>query len=335
MSDSLSLFASGAEAAAEASKRPSFSQSHFLSSALKSDKDTVVVRFLYEYENLVGPNGPINPHVPSIIQVDYHNMIPVIPRPDWLPEGRTWASRQSCVCRKTKAANGGELWRVLPDSSYEGCYVCNNWRDAKGKPYGTAARQIALCCVREEVRNPGQPISYKDKLREVEDDGKTVVEKDIVIAKYAFSNFWSQLVGYGNRYGTILDRDYEITRIGEGLETDYRIIPCDPVPFPTADGQPILNPDGSRKMLDLRDPEARSLYETDVDLGAMLVREASLDYQRRRWDASYVPEVTEASSTEPEQAKPASDASADEIAAMQQRVVDYAPPADGSLQTIQ
>lgn len=42
-----------------------------------------------------------------------------------------------------------------------------------------------------------------------------------------YKNFWSALAGYFNRYGTICDRDYEITRKGNGTDTTYSIIRLD------------------------------------------------------------------------------------------------------------
>lgn len=60
---------------------------------------------------------------------------------------------------------------------------------------------------------------------ETKDGEKKTAEGPVIgIVKQGYKNFWSTLVGYYQRYGTICDRDYEITRKGNGTDTTYSII---------------------------------------------------------------------------------------------------------------
>lgn len=43
------------------------------------------------------------------------------------------------------------------------------------------------------------------------------------------NNFWKPLIGYFRMYGTLCDRDYLIERRGAGLDTEYTIVPFDPI----------------------------------------------------------------------------------------------------------
>src|SRR3974390_1037525 len=54
--------------------------------------------------------------------------------------------------------------------------------------------------------------------------------RKFIVFKQGHNNFWDQLVGFYGMYGTIMDRDYRITRSGEKLLTKYHIVPVDPDP---------------------------------------------------------------------------------------------------------
>lgn len=97
---------------------------------------------------------------------------------------------------------------------------------------------IGLAVLREEYTVEGERNGktiripkMRDKIekREWEKDGEKKSEEGIVVGvvKQSYKNFWSQLAGYYNRYGTICDRDYEITRKGNGTDTSYSIIRLD------------------------------------------------------------------------------------------------------------
>lgn len=72
---------------------------------------------------------------------------------------------------------------------------------------------------------------YTDSMVEVEDNNKVKkMVKDYRIIKQSQKTFWNNLHGYFARYGTIIDRDYEISRSGNtGQNTTYTILPCDPI----------------------------------------------------------------------------------------------------------
>lgn len=68
-----------------------------------------------------------------------------------------------------------------------------------------------------------------DTSEEIEIQDKKYQSRFYGIVKQSYRNFWGPIVGYYGRYGTICDRDYEITRSGSSTDTTYTIIPCDPV----------------------------------------------------------------------------------------------------------
>lgn len=92
-------------------------------------------------------------------------------------------------------------------------------------PASSRERTVAMVVLREEEANR----NIVDVMVEKEVGGKTYAACEYRIIRQAHKNFWSTLVGYFNRYGTICDRDYEITRRGDRLDTTYNIIPLDPV----------------------------------------------------------------------------------------------------------
>lgn len=47
------------------------------------------------------------------------------------------------------------------------------------------------------------------------------------VVRQSNKNFWGVFAGYFNKYDTICDRDYEITRNGNNKDTSYTIIPVD------------------------------------------------------------------------------------------------------------
>jgi hypothetical protein len=96
-------------------------------------------------------------------------------------------------------------------------------------------RYFALAVLREAVKEDGKVLGYKDKTVDVTIKGKDGEEdrvekqKAVVVVNMAWKNFFSILNGYGSAYGTVLDRDYQIQRQGEKLETTYTIIPLNPI----------------------------------------------------------------------------------------------------------
>lgn len=95
---------------------------------------------------------------------------------------------------------------------------------------------LGIAVVREEISemvDGRRVLSYRDKMEEVtyEKDGQEVTEVRPVygLVKQSNQNFWGTIAGYWTRYGTITDRDYVISRNGNGTDTNYVIIPCDPI----------------------------------------------------------------------------------------------------------
>ena len=86
-------------------------------------------------------------------------------------------------------------------------------------------RTVGMVVLREE--QPDKSIT--DVVVEKEIGGVNYVALEYRIIRQGLKNFWSTLVGYHARYGTICDRDYEITPRGDRLDTTYNIIPLDPV----------------------------------------------------------------------------------------------------------
>lgn len=101
---------------------------------------------------------------------------------------------------------------------------------AKEQAYG-------LVVLREEVEaevDGRRRRIVQDKIvhREREQDGEVKTYDGPVYGyiKQGFPNFWSILVGFYNRYGTLTDRDYVITRQGNDKNTKYHIVPLDKDP---------------------------------------------------------------------------------------------------------
>lgn len=91
---------------------------------------------------------------------------------------------------------------------------------------------VGIAVLREEVPGPDGKLVLQDYLydREIKDkDGNvtgTAPSRFFGIVQQSVPNFWHTLaVSCFKRYGTICDRDYEITRSGTGFDTKYDIIP--------------------------------------------------------------------------------------------------------------
>lgn len=117
-----------------------------------------------------------------------------------------------------------------------------NWVEHFGglqKEFGTnklvtprlRTQTVGVAVVREEVPVSGGKgkTEVVDKQIMVEADGKKLKGREFVLIKQSLGNFWEQFRGMTRRYDTIVDRDYEITRVGSELDTRYEIAPLDPV----------------------------------------------------------------------------------------------------------
>lgn len=94
----------------------------------------------------------------------------------------------------------------------------------------TIERTVGLAVLRKEVSSP-KGSQVVDDIYDQEVGDKKLKSRWFGIVKQSQGNFWYSLInGYASRYGTICDRDYEITRDGAGLDTKYSIVPLDPDP---------------------------------------------------------------------------------------------------------
>lgn len=249
------------------------------------------------------------------ITVDQHQNISTKAKPDDYPKDRNWPEKMGAVCRKDPAFQGVEGF----DGS---CYICDHIVNPP-KVKKASGRVWALACIREEVREDGRLVGFRDKTREVAktDDkgqptGETYTEKEIVVVNMGFKNFFSILQGFGGEYGTVLDRDFKIRRSGNDKDTTYSIIPMDPVP--ASDGN----------QLDLRNPEHMKRYETTLDLIEVISGRASTEFYARFFDPRVT--VTESGGVQqtgasPEVQKPDNDADEDKLKAIADRVKGYGP----------
>jgi hypothetical protein len=88
---------------------------------------------------------------------------------------------------------------------------------------------VGVAVLREEVpdpENPGRTIVV-DAVTTVEEDGKKYQALQFGVLKLPHQNFWKKLTGMQRRYGTLCDRDYEITRHGGDKTTDYEVSAID------------------------------------------------------------------------------------------------------------
>lgn len=234
MADSLKdLLARGAEQAEQmqAESRPSGGKFKPVDWFGLKDKETIILRFLDDE--------------PDWLSVMQHAFTLTRPAPPDYPEDRTWPKQMGAVCRATK-----QLAHLFPD----GCYICDEMHIKRPNPktknnrWYPAVRLWARAVVREEVRATtaaeaerfgvaiGAVAGYRDAEYEVEETdaegkptGNKVMKKRVLVINQALKNFYGQLKAYANVYGTVLDRDYQITRKGEGQQTDFDIVSMNPI----------------------------------------------------------------------------------------------------------
>lgn len=300
-------FRRGAEAIEEAAKKAgrSFQKDHYFS---LEDQEDCILRFITDE--------------PDWISVQQYNFVPTKPAPlgdDGKPVEK-WPKTMSAVARTDPAFEG----------IYHDDYIAEHIINPKTKKlFKPSPRTWALACLREEVKEDGRVVGYRDKVREVEitrkgDDGKetteVVKEKAIVIVNMATKNFFALLIGFAKRYGTILDRDYYIKRKGDGTDTTYEIVPLDP------------------GILDLRDPETAKRYEYTSTLEDIVAYRASDEYYGRFFDPNWVdPEAKSGGSSsssdgapEAQQAKPEVEPDDDRLAALRDRITSYSGGEDST-----
>ena len=204
--------------------------------------------------------------VERMITMRCHDGVPTKPAPAGLQSDK-WPAQMSSVCRYDKAFGG----------HYPDCVICdqkptNKWGDViKARP-----KTFAIACLRTPYN--GRMIDAPREFT-VKGDGdgapdKTVKERALVVVEQAGSNFWDNLRPYAMKYGTLSDRDYQITRQGKDKDTKY-------IPF-VEDKDEILYP-GS---------QAWQVYEDEMqrqglDLDAFILNLASDEYYARFFDRRF------------------------------------------------
>lgn len=144
----------------------------------------------------------------------------------------TWPPAMPAVCRHDEAFKG----------IYTDCYICDlpimNPRDTS-KPLKSALRVWALAVEREAVVEAGVTKGYKTVMEEVavrdekgEETGHKITQPKILVVNFGMKNFFQGLQGIYGLFQTVTDRDMNIRRTGSGLDTDYQIIPLDPIETP-------------------------------------------------------------------------------------------------------
>lgn len=276
-------FGRGAKAAKDAAKQmlPAFDRTNFL--RLK-DGESKVLRFIDDYDEW--------PYVGQ------HSNIPTKSAPeDYKAEGdRKWPTHMGAVCRKSK--NEGEP--VFPEFYDDGCFICDHMtgnKKTKNGRYYPSIRLWARAVVRDEILGTqadfekgeiedwevGQPIGYQDHMIEVaklDDEGKPtgdVERKPEIVVLNQSQTFFGKMEANALSYGSACERDYRITRVGDGLETEYNIVALDPIIEETESGR--------KRKWSLADPKIKEYYLGFApDLEEVITDQASDEYYARFFD---------------------------------------------------
>jgi hypothetical protein len=303
-------FVRGAAAAKAAVKQaPSTDRPGYFKLA---DGETAFVRFLIDFDEW--PTA------------DRHNFIPTKPKPaDW--EGN-WPESVSPVCRNSKMGDGLPL--------YGDCYVeASGMKKKNGKPHRPQARTWAIGVLREEVLGDGteqmggpskfgKRLGFRDKTKEVDElkknaagdyepSGKKIKVKDIVIFTMGWQNFFNALEGAANIFGTVLDRDFAITRSGAELDTTYQITGLDATP-----GHDLRDPETAAKYGITIAPDGTRQYPDNIDCQKLIAAQASDEFYARYVDPT---KTIDGASAPPE--KQSNDATAEKLAEMVSRIKGY------------
>ena len=293
---------SGAAAAEEAAKSSKRDRPGFWS---LTDGQSCLLRFI----NDADPNVAVPQ---SWITVRQHSMVPTKPRPKDVTGN--WPKSMGAMCRNAHPFS----------ARYDGCPICQ-MTNSEGKKLVASSRTWALALEREEVIEGGQVVGIRTKTKEVQsvDDegnpkGDVRVVPSVVVINQGWKNFFAHLSGFAGRYGTVVDRDYYITRKGATQnDTTYQIVPAEPLSLD----------DGSR--LDLRRPEVVAMMfpeGTLPNLAKIVAEQASDDYFGRFFFD--LPEKGKSGGAQ-QPAAPSSDQAPDanRLAALRERMTAAAAPA--------
>lgn len=285
------VFRTGADEAEKAAARASFNKLHWASF---KEGAPVCLRFLTEGD--------------AWRTADQHALVPTRPKPDGYDGD--WPQKLPATCRRDK-----NLKHLFAD-----CWICDN---VPGKDGKATTRTWAVAVVRELVYEGAKLVGVRTRTREeqvLDEDNKPTGDTrevpDIVIVNMGWKNFFFPLKGFYSLHGTLLDRDYLITRKGSGRDdTDYSIVSLDPIPG--FDISTIPNP---------------------YNLDEIIWNRATDDYFHRWFDVRYpIPqrkrdadssaEAGGGAPVEQQAARPSGDTNADAMAAIQARITGYTPGA--------
>lgn len=230
---------------------------------LKEDGESTVIRLLTDHDDW--------------IWVDQHSFVPTKPGPK---DAEKWPKSMTSVCRKDKAFEG----------HYSDCYICDQkLKNSFGKVATPRIRVWALAIERELVRGDGSEalggpakqgvvIGVRDKIDEVDElgaDGKPTGNKlnypRIIVINMPMKGFFSHLKALHGLYGTVSDRDFSVTRSGTGTETEYKIVPIDPIPD-VRPGTPAW------------DKYLQAVSEREISLEGIVADKATDEYYARFFD---------------------------------------------------
>ncbi|MDQ1041438.1 hypothetical protein QFZ75_007940 [Streptomyces sp. V3I8] len=190
--------------------------------SLKEDQSSTVIRLLTDHDDW--------------IYVEQHSFVPTKAAPKGVEK---WPKAMTSVCRKDPAFEG----------HFSDCYICDNKiKNNFGKVASSRIRVWALAVERELVRGDGTEalggpakkgvvIGVRDRIDEVDElnaDGKPTGAKvnypRLLVINQPMKGFFANLKALHGLYGTVCDRDFAITRDGLGTDTNYKIVPIDPIP---------------------------------------------------------------------------------------------------------
>ncbi|MFJ4902825.1 hypothetical protein [Streptomyces sp. NPDC088727] len=233
--------------------------------SLKEDKASTVVRLLTDHDDW--------------IYVEQHSFVPTKAAPKGAEK---WPKAMMSVCRKDPAFEG----------HFSDCYICDKKiKNSFEKLASSRIRVWAIAVERELVRGDGSEalggpsklgvvIGVRDKIDEVDElnaDGKPTGNKlnypRLLIINAPMKGFFANLKALHGLYGTVCDRDFSITRDGTGTDTNYKIVPIDPIPD-LKPGTPAW------------DLYTQSVAEREVVLEAIVGEKASDEYYARFFDPS-------------------------------------------------
>jgi hypothetical protein len=92
-----------------------------------------------------------------------------------------------------------------------------------------ASKTVAVAVLRDRVPRAGGGFDVVDEVTDTEFRGEKFQARKFGLIIQSHGNFWKSLIGYFGLYGTLTDRDYLIERKGSDKDTEYTIVPLDPV----------------------------------------------------------------------------------------------------------